>query len=73
MFYRLFVHFTADLYGHWKMNMLSIKNSLEFKSGLESMVWAFRKWMYKHEEGEHKIVLNNLWASWPYVPLKLSP
>lgn len=42
MFYRLFGHFTTDLYGDWNMNMLSIKKSLEFKSSLESMVWAFR-------------------------------
>lgn len=55
------------------MNMLSIKKSLEFKSSLESMVWAFRKWVYKHKEGEHKIVLNYLWASWSCVPLKLFP
>lgn len=60
MFYRHFGHFTTDLYRQWKMNILSIKKSLELKSGLESMIWDFRKWVYKHEEGEHKIVLNYL-------------
>lgn len=74
MFYRLSGHFTIDLCGQWKLNMLSIKKSLEFKSGLESTVWMFRKWVYKHQEGEHKIVLNHLWAGWSCcVSLKLSP